>query len=454
MILVTIGLLIVAIGISIYLGTRKTKSLSVIEQLPSPGPHEHVAPDGTVIEHQHAYKELTEKAAELAPKTPLAKQEPWNRIDLAAVRRDYQKYTVPEMRGMWDSKFKSMYGPFGNSPPKPILAEADRVYPRDEWLARMLDYGLPFVNQWDYKFALGPLRHKLVRLRTEWDSDPVKFLQDIDFPLDMSWEEYEEIVIKGAVVYKNNYWRAKDADPDSFVGGWTADNGVFIPFQQNTVHVHFSPETTVARFSGVQLTRLQKDDLKMYGIAPKGLNVVYLDKNNQPLPPGTPPPRLYERRMKELEEARAFIQQQIEYHETMFELGSLLDLPEEAKQTVPVPHDHVHDHDHTHEASQAPETLPSQQRQQPDAKQTPPQRKLPPELRTSDAVSRWFTELEALHGGQLPKDLKELRKIITELEKIRREGEAKLKPPQRPEHPAPDTAPPEGGSDAPPDKED
>ena len=449
MIFITATFLAGTIGVSVYLSTLKEATLSVTEQFPESKPHEHMSLEGNVVEHLHVYEPPSSSEVNTVTTTSTSQkfQHPWNRLNLAAIRRDYQKYTVAEMRAMWDAPYLNMYG--GKTQ---AFAEADRAYPRDIWLARLLDLGHPFVKFSDYKSVL-ILRQHLIWDRESWEQGYAKSsIAARGLPPDTPWEPYEDSLIKSRIVSMINQQRALEKDSD-FQGGVTFLDGAFIPFRPNTMHVHVSHDTGITKFTGVRLTQAQKNDLTNYGIAPKGITVVYVDEDNKPLPPGTPP-RFYERRMKHLEKAQTYLQQQIEDHEALLELDALLNPPEEGKQTVLMPHDHAHDHDHTHETPQTPEPVRSQQRQLPDAKQPLPQRKMPPELHTPDAVNRWFTELEALHGGQLPKDLKELRKIIDELEKIRREGEAKLKPPQRPEHPAPDTAPPEGGSDAPPDKED
>lgn len=446
MILVMIGLLVIAVGVSTYFATRKTVPESVVDQLPLSKLHEHTAPDGTVVQHHHTYHEISaEKADKSPPDIPAAQQHPWDRIDLAAVRRDYQKYTVPEMIKMWEGAYRSMYGPFSGKPPGPVEVAAEKMYPRDEWLARMLDYGLPFVTSSDYRFALSSLRRKLLRLRSEWDSDKAKFLEGTRFSPDITWKEYEEIVIKTAVVYKHGYWRTKDANPDSFVGGWTANDGTFVPFLQNTVHVYFSPEDGVAQFSGVKLTHDQKETLKMFGVAPKGVNVVYVDKHNKPLSAGTPPPRLYELRMKKLAQAQVLLQQQIEGHAFLLEVDELLSSTGEEDRTTPAPRDRTteHMHDHTHEVPPSSDTATGQHRRQPPdiSKQPPPLPEISSDLHRSDAINQWFMNLELLHGGKLPKDLQALQEIITELEKIRQDAEKNLKPPPRPERPTPEGSP-------------
>ncbi len=452
-ILTTLVLFVIAIVFSIYISNRRKEPQFVIGELPTSKPHEHVAPDGTIIEHRHTYAEPELSESTVKPnqvsdtKHPI--QRAWERLDLETIRRKYQPYTVAEMQEMWAESYRGSFGP--NYP-----HELDEPYPQEEWLQRNLELGQPFRNESDYDTVL-QRRIYMVDHQGRWraaDQEQKAFMRKaLDLPPDIdNWNEYEDAYHKFYIVASNAELQAEEADPN-ILGGTTSTDGTFIPFKENTVYVHVNPENGLSKFTGAELNGKEAGELTMYGITPEGITVIYTDEGGKPLPTDTPIPRFYERRMAELEEAQAHLQQQIGDHELLLELDTLLNPPEEKKQIAAVPHEHTHehDHDHTHETPQTPEALPSQQ---PDAKQTPPQRKLPPELRTPDAVSRWFTELEALHGGQLPKDLKELRKIITELEKIRREGEAKLKPPQRPEHPAPDTAPPEGGSDAPPDKED
>ena len=153
---------------------------------------------------------------------------------------------------------------------------------------------------------------------------------------------------------------------------------------------------------------------------------------------------------------QTFILQQIE-HGTLLDLDTLLNPSNEGKQSTSAPHEHVmdHEHDHTHETPLDSETLPSQQLPQPNAKHFSTQLEIPPALHTPEAINRWFTALDALHSGQLPKDLQALQKVITELEKIRQEGEANLKPPQPPVPSLPPKAvPPEGSSPPTPDEDD
>ena len=468
MILITITLLVIAIVFCVYISHRTITPLSLREQFPVPNPHEHTAPDGTVVKHIHSYKNTdtnpntdTVKPAQ-GSDIPHPIQRAWERLDLTTIRKKYQPYTLAEMKEMWYKRYLD----FGIRPEN--LTEAEKYYPLDEWLEDLMDLGHPFVGFGHYQLALDRRFGMMGPTRKSWDTgvphiyesgmvdsgSKIGLLHELQLPPDTTWKEYIDIHNKFSVVRLMNVLRAQEADPD-VEGGLTNLDGSFLPFSPNVVHVHVSPETGRVKFIGARLTAAEEDALVNYGASPKGMSVVYVDAKNHPLPPDKVPPRFYERRMKSLEEAQNLLQQQIKDHEALLELDVLPTPSEKGKQTAPTSHDHTHDLDHTHEMPESPETVPPQQRLQPDAKRIPPQLKIPPELRKLDAVNQWFTELEALHGGQLPKDLKELRKIIDELEKIKREGEAKLKPSQRPAPPSPpDAVPPEESSPTPPDEED
>ena len=306
-VLVTIGLFTVAIGISIYLSTREAKPLSVIEQLPTSKPHEHIAPDGTVLEYLHTYKRPESPTGTTQHKVvPEAKhpiQRAWERLDLAAIKRKYQPYSIVEMREMWDGKYRQHCGPFGNFPPgESSVEKADSVYPRNEWLKRALELGHPFVTFSDYRNVLGS-RAGFNRQRERWAGSEFVYSRDVKFnalhlPSDTTWEEYIDASLKFAIVGRINFLRAEEVDP-TIQGGTTSLEGVFLPFKENTVHVHISPETGFSSFIGAKLTQSEKDYLTNYGIAPKGVTVIYVDENEKPLPSGTPLPTFHEQRMKE-----------------------------------------------------------------------------------------------------------------------------------------------------------
>ncbi len=455
MILTTIISLIVVIGVVLYISNKNKDSQLGIEKQLKSKLHEHIAPDGTFIEHRHTYtqNELSENIVTtrqvLAAKSPI--QRAWERLDLEEIRRKYQPYTVAEMHEMWSSGYRSQFGP--NYP-----YQLDETYPQDEWLERNLALGQPFSSWSDYRMVL-QRRIYMIDHENQWrvaNEDRKEYMRKaLDLPSDIdTWEEYEEAYLKFFIVASNAELQAEEADP-SILGGTTRTDGTFTPFKENTVYAHINPKSGYVKFTGVSLNEKEEKELATYGVVPEGIKVIYTDEGGKPLPSDTPSPRFYERDMASLEKSLNLLQQQIEEHELLLELDAQLDPPNIATQTDPVPHEHPqdHEHDHGHETPQTPDEKPEQQRRQPDAKRTPPPRKIPPELRKPDAVNQWFKELQLLHGGQLPKDLQELRKIITELEKIREEGEAIMKPPERPKRPTP-PLPPEGSPPPPPNEDD
>ncbi len=447
MILTTLLFLIIVIGFSVYLNNRKTGQQSITEQLSTFKQHEHIAPDGTVVKHQHTYEvpELSEGVVKPKPvsesRHPI--QRAWEALDLAAIKRKYQPYTVAEMQEMWSQSYMTNFGP--NYP-----HELDEAYPQEEWLQHNLELGQHFADFTDYETTL-ERRYMMVDHRDKWKVKDEVGREEMRGYLDLpsyvdTWEEYEDAFLKTLITSYHTFVVATESDPD-IEGGTVGTDGTLIPFKKNTVYVHVNIEKGFSTFTGTELTNDEENTLTMYGVVPEGLTVIYTDEGGKPLSSDTPPPTFHARRMKELEQAQTYLQQQITDHEVLLELDAILNPQEKGAGTTSVPHEHEHEqeHDHTHETLQPPDKVTPQQS---NAKQPLPHLKIPPELRTPEAINQWFTELEVLHGGQLPKDLQALREVITELEKIRQEGEAKLKPPQPPERPAP----PEGNS--PPDKTD
>ncbi len=455
MILLTLGLFIAATVLSIYFSNRRKEVVSVTEQLPTSKSHEHIAPDGTVVEHRHTYEvtDLPENAVKANKvsdvKHPI--QRAWERLDLEYIREKYQPYTVNEMQEKWSESYAGSFGP--NYP-----YYLDDAYPQKEWLQRNLELGQHFAHPGDYSVAL-QRRIYMIKHKDRWQSGDEetrdRMRERLHLPPDIdTWEEYEDAFLKTLITSFHTFEEATELDP-SIKGGSVRPDGTFIPFKKNTVYVHINPEKGLSTFTGTKLTDEEEDALATYGVVPEGIKVIYTDEGGKPLPSDTPSPRFYERDMASLEKSLNLLQQQIEDHELLLELDAMLNPPDKGKQTDPIPHEHSqdHEHDHGHETPQTPEAEMEQQHRQHDAKRTPPQRKIPPELRKPDVVNQWFRELELLHGGQLPRDLQELRKIITELEKIRKEGEAMMKPLQRPERPTP-PLPPEGSSPPPSNEDD
>ncbi len=452
MILLTVILLIISVVFSVYFSNRKKEPISIEEQLLTSKDHKHIGPDGTVVKHRHVYEiadlpdNVVKPGQVSEAKHPI--QSAWEALDLDAIKRKYQPYTVAEMQEMWLRTYTTRFGP--NYP-----HHLDEAYPQEEWLQRNLELGQHFADAADYNTTL-QRRIYMIKHRVDWDSgneeDRAKMRRYLDLPPDVdTWEEYEDAFLKTLITSYHTFVVATEADPD-IEGGTVGTDGTLVPFKKNTVYVHVNPDNGLSTFTGTELTDEEEDALITYGVSPDGITVIYTDESGKPLSSDTPSPRFYERDMKELAKAYSLLQQQIEEHEFLLELDALLPSSESQKQSSATPHDHVHEqgHSHTHDLPKDAEDVPLPQRPPPDAKRLPPGLEIPSELRTPDAVQRWWTQLEALHGGELPKDLQALREVMMELEKIKKEGEAKLKPPPRPERPRPSKR----NSPPPPDEDD
>lgn len=471
MVLITLTLLVLVIALSVYVAHRQPPLLSVADQIPVPKPHEHTTTDGSTVQHIHTYDftkpdtptDKVKQAQEIGTKHPI--QRAWERLDLAAIKKKYQPYTLAEMKEKWHQKYIE-YGVFSSEEE----AAAEEYYPLDEWLEDLIGLGHPFIKAGHYRLASDRRLGLMGRSRENWDTGIPEYssitgevmgfkskaalLTRLKLPSDTTWNEYIEMHNKFSVVRLMNVLRAQEIDPD-VDGGVTDLDGSFLPFSPNLVNVHVDPETGRTKFIGPSLTSTEKTDLVNFGVAPEGMSVVYIDANNKPIPVGKVPPRFYERNMAELEKAQVNIQQQLKDHEFLLDLDTLLNTPEAKQQGVAISHERPQDPEHvqTQGAQRSSETASSPQRPHPSENQPTPDLEITPELRTPDAIYDWFARLEALHGGKLPKDLQALQRVITELEKIKEAGEKNMEPP-RPERPSPPpvTAPPEGNPD--PDGED
>lgn len=128
----------------------------------------------------------------------------WDEIDVAAIQRDYQPYTVPQMRHLWHKKLVDTY-----DAQKEVLAQVDKLYPHDPYVARLLALGNPFVDFSDYENALMEQRLQLFSMRLYWEilspAQRREYLQQRGFPPETTWHAYEEIHLKNDVVYRLNF---------------------------------------------------------------------------------------------------------------------------------------------------------------------------------------------------------------------------------------------------------
>ncbi len=415
--------------------------LAIVENLPESKSHSHVSSAGEVIAHVHIYdpptrqndtkpdrSSQTRKAADYMKWNKV--QRAWAQLDVAEIKRKWQPYTIDEMHGMWEQSHTLTSENFPNTYVSNGMNITDQLYPRDKWLQRYMDLGHPLELAWHYSTALSN-RQRLEKHREKAEKSPEDrewVFSGYDLPVEATWEELEDTFIKHQVLSVLAHDEYVRQNPDSEGGVFTIDSG-FLPFKPDTVYVYVSEEGPVSQFIGPTLTKTEKNALTMFGIAPRGMKVVYTDKNGIPLPPDVKP-RFYERAMAQLDAAEQQVMQQIADHDALFNQAE----NETEQQTKPIVKETQRDHLHPPE-----EVPPTHTTQTSGTQQKTPQAGknrlplLPPELPGPDQIEKWFAELILLHGGDLPKDLKALQEVIKELEAIRKHGRERLpQPPRRP----------------------
>ena len=128
----------------------------------------------------------------------------WDELDLATVKKYYQRYTVDDMQILWDVQLHDKFGNYAGK------AHAETVYPWDAYLARLLELGHPFISFSDYESALDTRMGILIPARTYWHKMAVSerggYLKARGLSPDTTWEMYEESLIKQIIVYRINWW--------------------------------------------------------------------------------------------------------------------------------------------------------------------------------------------------------------------------------------------------------
>ncbi len=422
-----ISIVIVIVGVASYVGIlQKKEEKSILDRIPISKPHQHVVPEGEVVEHTHP--PILPPAAPSKTTTPDTIAEHsilrvWDNLDLAAIKRDYQPHTVPEMIEKWEEEYKTF-----ENPSRGLVARGEDYWPKEAWLQHLLDNGYPFLIFGQYKMA-SDLRFQMLQDKSEFDNPETRLniLKGYRLPEDATWEELEEVRIKFSIVARLNTQRAVDRDP-SIAGGITDLNGVYTPFSPNTVYVHVSEDKPLSTFTGAMLSEEQKNDITMYGVAPKGVTVIYTDENGNPMPSGLPPPRFYERQMAALEAVEEHVEKLIADHEALFKSQSEKTQKIVPPLTTPSQDERLHPHPHDKSDGQENAQRPSQRPGGPESKREFPFDILPPEPPGPHNIQLWFEILQEWHGGDLPRDLRELQQVIKELDAIRQAGEERMQP--------------------------
>ena len=138
----------------------------------------------------------------------------WENLDLPAVKRTYQPYTVVQMHDLWHQQLLVKYGHSESF--VDMMSDLDKIYPPDIFLARMLALGSPFIAFSDYEKALTEQRRYLYSTRLYWDildiSKRREYVSHRGLPSDTSWEVLEADILKSEVINSLNYWLSEEFD--------------------------------------------------------------------------------------------------------------------------------------------------------------------------------------------------------------------------------------------------
>ncbi len=413
--------------------------LARLTHVPNSEQHQHVSPEGKVVSHTHIYD-----SPELLPSPEVSEAENdigidtdtkdyiktndihriWAALDMDAIRAEFQPYKPEELHEKWSD---SPIVTYDNA-----TEALDKLRPRKAWIARLYEYGYPFLHDDHYEGALS-MRFGIKHYLDQADTSPPH--ERVGLPAEATWEEIEETFLKHQVIAELAFTRAEQADPDNFLGGvysiGDVGKGVLTPFKENTVFVHVSEDKPFSQFTGAKLTAAEEDALTMFGVAPEGVNVIYTDKNGIPVP-SDQKPRFYERAMAGLDAAETHVAKLIADHDALFQVGNGQEVPKTESAAAGQPQSPPHFHQH-------PEESPGQRPHRPEVSSFPPASfgkqatpDIPGDPRDPAQMKKWFAELLLLHGGDLPKDIKGLQEAIKVLNVIRKRGESEPpKPPER-----------------------
>ena len=178
-----------------------------------------------------------------------------------------EKYTGPQtieaLMEAFDEKFDRPY----------LDRKVDEKYPRAEWLALLLEKGFMFGDYGDYS---GMMSWRWSLIHFEENGDWVKGTRGV--PPTGDWETFKEAYIDRIVWEEQQIQAARRIDPDVFGGLFTGpDRRTYLPGRADRVYVERGKKS--AFFHGASLTMLQECMIILFGIAPKGYELIYIDEN-------------------------------------------------------------------------------------------------------------------------------------------------------------------------------
>ena len=175
------------------------------------------------------------------------------------------------------------------NPSSPGDEEVEERYPREEWIQRLLGRGIVFEDYSDYSGYLG-IRRTLVHHKDNSNSDYVMSLKENYYgvPPNASFEEFTNAIIDKSHQELTALKQAELEDP-LVTGGAGTPSGL-ISMRMNTLYVKVDTKNfSSAFYGGGNVSETEIEALLFDGIAPQGLEVVYLDVDDKPLPAGVQP---------------------------------------------------------------------------------------------------------------------------------------------------------------------
>ena len=191
--------------------------------------------------------------------------------------------TVESLVERYDDSYSSVFG---------SERELDKLFPREEWIQRALDLGVVFHDFRDYSGLMSTRSYVANVLNDPDHYDHQHKLYGLDDRSNYDAFFDREILLK---IWRNEQRREAEIKHPESDGGFFY-GGRYIPTRDNQVHVKITPgdpSHSIIMFGprARKLTREERHLLKYHGIAPEGIEAVYLDENNQPMPPGSEPIR-------------------------------------------------------------------------------------------------------------------------------------------------------------------
>ena len=183
----------------------------------------------------------------------------------------------------------------------PKAAYLDEHYLTEVWLKTLLEKGAHFNNYNDYRFYLG-VRKSLLRQKEkpeEWISGRH------DLPITTNFEEYSDGFIDRKVWEYNIVQKVRAENPGTSPTVYfdPHDPDKYFPIVGSMTYVNLGEDRGRMSTFGTMLTEEQRENLLNKGIKPKGIEIIYLDDDNNVL---SEPPPLVDERQRDLENMVSF----------------------------------------------------------------------------------------------------------------------------------------------------